>query len=43
MRNVEVEFNVMFHPDSYSVSAGNNCSDELLDTMLEKLDACIHY
>jgi hypothetical protein len=43
MRNVEIEFNVLFRPDSYSVSAGNNCSDELLHTMQEKLDACIHY
>jgi hypothetical protein len=43
MRNVEVEFNVLFRPDSYSVSAGNNCSDALLDIMLEKLDACIYY
>jgi hypothetical protein len=43
MRNVEVEFNLMFHEYTYSLSAGNNCSDALLDTMLEKIDACIHY
>jgi hypothetical protein len=43
MRNVEIEFNVLFRQHSYSVSAGNNCSDELLHIMQEKLDACIHY
>ena len=43
MRSIEVEFNVLFYPDSYSVSAGNNCTDSLLDIMLEKLDKCIHY
>lgn len=43
MRNIEVEFNLMFHEYTYSVSAGNECPDSLLDTMLEKLDACIHY
>ena len=43
MRNIEVEFNVLFRPDSYSVSASNNCTDMLLDIMLEKLDKCIHY
>ena len=43
MRSIEVEFNILFRPDSYSVSAGNNCTDSLLDIMLEKLDKCIHY
>jgi hypothetical protein len=43
MRSIEVEFNVLFYPNSYSISAGNNCTDSLLDIMLEKLDKCIHY
>lgn len=43
MRNVEIEFNLRFREHSYSISAGNNCTDALLDIMLEKLDNCIHY
>uniref|UniRef100_A0A6C0CHV5 Uncharacterized protein n=1 Tax=viral metagenome TaxID=1070528 RepID=A0A6C0CHV5_9ZZZZ len=43
LRDVEIEFNLLFHPESYSITAANNCPDSLLNTMLEKLDACIHY
>lgn len=39
----EVELNLKFHPETYSVSASNNCSDALLDMMVQKLDTCIHY
>jgi hypothetical protein len=39
----EVELNVKFYPETYAVSASNNCSDALLNMMVEKLDTCIHY
>ena len=43
LEDKEVEFNVKFYPETYALSAGNNCSDEVLNMMVRKLDESIHY
>lgn len=42
-RNTIVDFNVLFKPESYLLTAGNNCTDALMRVMTDKLDQCIYY
>lgn len=41
--NTDIKLNVLFKPDSYSITAGENCSDALMSVMIDKLNQCIYY
>lgn len=40
--NTDVKFNVLFKPDSYSITVGENCSEGLKRVMIDKLNQCIY-